>query len=99
MATTTFSITEIREKIFKSPFHSIPAFFTINLIGGRGVDDFANGDRFILDDVMWLKLQLYVQAGRKLPTNNVALRVNFGDKIEEALGPTITEACFLYRSI
>jgi len=88
MTTITLSIAEIREKISKSPLHGIPAFFTINLIGGRAL---VSGDRFILDDITWLKLQLYVQAGRKLPTDSVSLKVNFGEKIEQALGPDTTQ--------
>jgi hypothetical protein len=93
MTTTTLSIAKIREKIFKYPLHSIPAFFTINLRGGvNAPDDLTIGDRFILDDVNWLRLQLYVQAGRKLPTDSVALKVMFGDMIEEALGLVVTQA-------
>jgi hypothetical protein len=99
MSTTT--ITEIRERIFRTPLNSLHAFFTINLTGGtRAPDDFANGDKFILDNTTWLQLQLYVQAGRKLPTDNVTLKVTFGDRIEEALGTATTKvillSCFIY---
>jgi hypothetical protein len=98
MTTTTLSIAKIREKISKSPLHNIPALFIINLRGGvKARDDLTNGDRFILDDVNWLRLQLYVQAGRKLPTDTLTIKVMFGDKIEEALGLVVTQAsCFVH---
>jgi hypothetical protein len=94
MSTTT--ITEIREKVFKSPLDSVHTFFTLNLRGGtRASDDLEDDGRFILDNTSWLRLQLYIQAGRKLPTDNVTLKVSFGDQIEEALGTATTEVIFL----